>query len=255
MDFTGKVALITGASAGMGRAAAVKFAKHGASVVVNYAKSKQGAEETAAAIAGAGGKALVLQADVSKQEEAERLVAESAEHFGRLDILVNNAGTTAFIPFPDLDAAEPEIWRHLYATNVIGAFICARAAAKIMRRTGGGVIINNASNAGHRPVGSSIPYCVSKAAMLHMTKCLAVALGPDIRVNSVSPGVIADTEWNANRKNYDKEAALAAGAQSSLLQRVGCSDEIADAMLFLASDATFSTGIDIMVDGGRQYKA
>ncbi len=255
MDFSGKVVIVTGASAGMGKSSAIKFGQRGAKVVVNYASSEQRAMETVNEIVNNGGQAIAIQADVGDKASAERLVKETVAKYGGLDILINNAGTTKFIPFADLDAAEPEIWNQLYTTNVIGSFLCARAAAKEMKKVGGGSIVNNASVSGHRPNGSSIPYVVSKAAVLQMTRALAVALGPDIRVNSVSPGYIADTLWTAKRENFDRDKTIADAAEASLLKRTGTADEVADAMLFLASDhAKFITGEDILVDGGRQFK-
>lgn len=255
MDFKGKAVVVTGASAGMGREAARQFAAHGAMVVVNYVKAEASAMETVDCIRKAGGAAVVCQGDVSKDEDARRLVATAVKEFGRLDVLVNNAGVTHFIPFTDLEAATPEVWRKLYDTNVAGAFFCARAAAPEMRKNGGGVIVNNASVAGHRPNGSSIPYCCSKAALLHLTRCLAVALGPDIRVNSVSPGFIEDTRWHAGRADYDAEQARGPGIEQSLVKRVGTTADVAAAILFLASEeSSFSSGVDILVDGGRFYK-
>ena len=255
MDFTGKSVIVTGASVGMGREIAVRFAGLGAKVLVNYASAKDSAKETAAIITNAGGTAVLCRADVSREADADRLAAVAVGEFGKIDILVNNAGVTSFIPFSDLDAAGAEVWTKLYATNVMGAFFCARAAAREMKKTGGGVIVNNASVAGQRPSGSSIPYCASKAALIQLTNCLAATLGPDIRVNSVSPGVIADTRWNAGRPGYDPEQAHKTGAELSLLKRTGTSADVAGAVLFLASDeAAFCTGIDIRVDGGRYYK-
>jgi len=255
MNFQGKSVIVTGASSGMGREAAVQFAAHGAKVLVNYSATRDMAEETCDIITKAGGTAVVHQGDVSKVEDANAIVKAAVDAFGRLDILINNAGTTAFIPFQNLEDATPEVWLKLYSVNVMGSFFCARAAAEAMRKTGGGVIINNASVSGHRPQGSSIPYCSSKAAVLHMTRCLAIALGPDIRVCSVSPGYIKDTRWNDNRENFDMQQALADGAEASLLKKVGTSAEVAAAMLYLASDeANFCTGIDVLVDGGRFFK-
>lgn len=255
MNFQGKSVIVTGASSGMGRAAAVQFAAHGARVVVNYSSSKDLAEETAEIIRKAGGTAIVCQGDVSEDEDARRVVKTAVDAFGRLDVLINNAGTTAFIPFDDLESAGPEVWLKLYSVNVVGSFLCARAAAPEMKKNGGGVVINNASVSGHRPQGSSIPYCSSKAAVLHMTRCLAIALGPEIRVCSVSPGYIKDTLWTSKRENFDAEKAAQEGARMSLLGKTGTASDIADAMLYLASDeAKFCTGIDVLVDGGRFFK-
>ncbi|MDR1518851.1 MAG: glucose 1-dehydrogenase [Planctomycetota bacterium] len=255
MRFANKSVIVTGASIGMGRETAKRFAAEGAAVLVNYAKAEKDARQTADDIVKAGGRAALCQGDVSKESDAKKIVATAVGEFGKLDILINNAGVTSFIPFQDLDAAGPDVWERLYATNVVGSFLCARAAAAEMRKTGGGVIVNNASIAGQRANGSSIPYCCSKAALIHLTHCLASTLGPDIRVNSVSPGVIDDTRWNAGRSNFDAAKAHASGVEQSLLKRTGKAGDIAAAILFLASDeASFCTGIDLLVDGGRSYK-
>ena len=134
----------------------------------------------------------------------------------------------------------------------MGACCCARAAAPEMRKRGGGSVVNVASFSGHRPSGSSIPYISSKAALLHMTKGLAKALGPDIRVNSVSPGYIADTAWHAKRDPESAKAAVPAVVDDALMRRLGKAQDVASAILFLASDeASFITATDLLVDGGR----
>lgn len=255
MNFKDKVVIVTGASVGMGRETAKQFAANGAKVLVNYAKADADAAAVVETIRRAGGVAVACQGDVAKEGDAERIVATAVKEFGRLDILINNAGVTAFIPFGDLASATPDVWLRLYSVNVMGAFLCARAAAPAMRKTGRGVIINNASVSGHRPNGSSIPYSCSKAALLHLTSCLAVTLSPEIRVNSVSPGFIEDTRWNLGRANYDPTKAHDAAVEQSLAKRAGSAAEVAAAILFLASDeAAFCSGVDLLVDGGRFFK-
>lgn len=255
MSYRGKSVVVTGASIGIGRETAIQFAEQGARVLVNYASSRELAEETVAAISKAGGVAVPCQGDVSKAEDADRIIQTAVREFGGVDILINNAGVTAFIPFQDLDAADAETWLRLYSINVMGAFFCARAAAREMRKAGAGVIINVSSIAGQRASGSSIPYCSSKAALLHLTRCLAATLAPEIRVCSVSPGVIEDTRWNAGRVNYDAAKAHDIAAAESLVGDTGKSRDIADAILYLASDAArFCAGIDLLVDGGRSYR-
>lgn len=255
MNYQGKSVIVTGASVGIGRETAIRFGAHGAMVVVNYAASCDKAEETVKAVIDAGGKAVACQADVSQAPEADRIIETAVREFGRLDILINNAGITAFIPFKDLDAADADTWLRLYSTNVLGSFFCARAAAREMRKTGGGVIVNVASISGQRAAGSSIPYCSSKAAMLHMSRCLAATLAPDIRVCSVSPGNVDETRWNVGRENYDPEQAHRDAVALSLLGDTAKPADIAEAILYLASDeARFCTGIDLLVDGGRSYK-
>lgn len=251
MDFSGKTVLVTGASVGIGRDTAVAFAKLGANVAINFASSQLDARETLSLVEKAGGRGVLCQGDVSREDDVKRVVSACTQELGGLDILVNNAGITSFIPFADLDKANAEVWRRLYEVNVMGAFFCAREAAKAMGDKNG-VIVNLSSVAGQRAFGSSIPYSTSKAAVIHMTKCLAVTLGPKIRVVCVSPGVIDDTRWNTGRPDADIEKTYARAAQSSPLGRTGHGGEIADTITFLASDkASFITGVDILVDGGR----
>ena len=246
---TGKVALVTGAAVGIGRAIAVAYGREGAKVVVNYSKSRAEAEETAALVRKAGGEPLLVQADVSRDAEARAMVAKTLDAFGRIDILVNNAGITAFVDFADLDGLTDDVWDRLYRVNVKGTFFCCRAAAAPMKQQGHGRIINLASVAGLWPQGSSIAYCCSKAAVVQLSKCLAKTLGPEIRLNVIAPGFIAETRWNVGRPNLD--ATLAKAAQGAPLKRVGTAEDIADAALFLATRGDFMTGDVMVVDGGR----
>jgi len=246
---TGKVALVTGAAVGIGRAIAVAYGREGAKVVVNYSKSRTEAEETAALVRKAGGEPLLIQADVSQDAEARAMVAKTLGAFGRIDILVNNAGITAFIDFADLDGLTDDVWDRLYRVNVKGTFFCCRAAAAPMKQQGHGRIINLASVAGLWPQGSSIAYCCSKAAVVQLSKCLAKTLGPEIQVNVIAPGFITETRWNVGRPNLD--ATLAKAAQSAPLKRAGTPEDIADAALFLATRGDFMTGDVMVVDGGR----
>jgi 3-oxoacyl-[acyl-carrier protein] reductase len=245
----GKVAIVTGAAVGIGRTLAVTFGREGAKVVVNYSKSRAEAEETAALVKKAGAEALLIQADVSQDAQARALVAQTLERFGRVDILVNNAGITAFVDFPDLDGLTDDVWDRLYRVNVKGTFFCCRAVVAPMKKQGHGRIINLASVAGLAPQGSSIAYCTSKAAVIHLSKCLAKTLGPEIRVNVIAPGFIAETRWNVGRPNL--EATVAKAAQVAPLRRVGKPEDIADAALFLATRGDFMTGDVMVVDGGR----
>ena len=192
-DLKGRVALVTGSSSGIGAAIATAFADLGASVVVNSVSSAAEGEQLAAKLPDA----LYVQADVSDPADAKRLVGTTFERYGRLDIVVNNAGTTTVIPHDDLDAATNEIWDRILRVNVVGPWNVIQAAAPHLRASGDGVILNITSLAGVRPVGSSIPYAVSKAALNHMTVLLANALGPEIRVHAVAPGLI-DTPWTAD---------------------------------------------------------
>ncbi len=245
----GKVALVTGAAVGIGRAIAEAFGREGARVGVNYSKSKADAEQTAGLVTKAGGEALLLQADVSQDVQARAMVDEVVKRFGRLDILVNNAGITAFVDFANLDGLTDDVWDRLYGVNVKGTFFCCRAAVPPMKKQGEGRIINLASVAGLAPNGSSIAYCCSKAAVVQLSKCLAKTLGPEIAVNVIAPGFIAETRWNVGRPNLDK--TIAGATQSAPLKRVGTPEDIAAAALFLATRGDFVTGDVMVVDGGR----
>jgi len=228
---------------------AVTFGREGAKVVVNYSKSRKDAEETAGLVKQAGGESLVLQADVSKDGEVRAMIAKTLEHFGRIDVLVNNAAITAFVDFPDLEGLTDDVWDRLYGVNVKGTFFCCRAVVPAMRKQGNGRIINIASISGILPSGSSIAYATSKAAVVHLSKCLARTLAPEIRVNVIAPGFIGDTRWNAGRANF--EGIVQKMADTTPLKRAGESEDIAEAALFLATRGDFMTGDLMIVDGGR----
>lgn len=164
-------------------------------------------------------------------------------------VLVNNAGITAFVDFPDLEGLTEEIWDRLFSVNVKGTCFCCRAVAAPMRTQGHGRIINIASVAGIWAQGSSMAYSASKAAVIHLSKCLARTLGPEILVNVIAPGFIADTRWNVGRPNL--EATTSKAAQAAPLKRAGKPEDIADAALFLATRGDFVTGDVLVVDGGR----
>ena len=247
----GKVAIVTGAAVGIGRAIAIACGREGAKVVVNYSKSRQEAERTADLVRQGGGDPLLVQADVARDQQVRAMVAQTLDRFGRVDLLVNNAGITAFVPFSDLEGLTDEIWDRLFGVNVKGTFFCCRAVAGPMRRQGHGRIINISSVAGLQAQGSSMVYCASKAAVVHLSKCLARTLGPEIRVNVIAPGFIADTRWNEGRP--DLEATTEKQRQAAALKRVGTSEDIVDAALYLATGADFMTGAVLIVDGGRVF--
>lgn len=245
----GKVAVVTGAAVGIGRAIAVAYGREGAKVVVNFSKSRPEAEETAQLVKRAGGEAVPIQADVAQDAQARTMIAKTLEKLGRIDILVNNAGITSFVDFSDLDGLTDDVWDRLYQVNVKGTFFCSRAVVAPMKKQGRGRIINLASVAGLWPQGSSIAYCCSKAAVIQLSKCLAKTLGPEIQVNVIAPGFIAETRWNVGRPNFD--ATIAKAGQLAPLKRVGTPEDIADAALYLATRGDFMTGDVMVVDGGR----
>jgi ketoreductase RED2 len=238
------VALVTGSSSGIGEQVARRLAADGYRVVVNSAKSV----EAGRAIAGSlGDAAHYVQGDVAVLDDAQRLVAQTVERFGRLDVLVNNAGTTVVIPHGDLDSATPEIFRRLYDVNVVGAWQTTVAAVPHLRESGAGCVVNMGSIAGARASGSSIPYACSKAALHHLTVLLANTLGPQIRVNAVAPGLI-DTPWTAP---WDDLRAVV--QQMAPLQRSGQPDDVAEVVLSLVR-SSYVTGQVLLVDGGLSLR-
>ena len=242
-SLAGQVALITGSSSGIGAATARRLASEGATVVVNSVHSVVAGEKLAGELPGGD----YVQADVADEEAARRLVDTVIERHGRLDVLVNNAGVTEVIPHSDLEAATPEVWRRIFDVNVIGTWQLTVAAVPHLTASGRGQVVNVSSIAGERPTGSSIPYACSKAALSHMTRLLANALGPDIRVNAVAPGLV-DTPWTAE---WDTVRAFVT-AQAPL-QRTATSDDVAEVILGLIR-ASYVTGEVVLVDGGLHLR-
>jgi len=245
MELKGKAALITGGGTGLGRAVALQLAQEGVNLAINYSRSAEDAEKTAADARALGVKAVALKADVSNPAQTETLVANAADALGGLDILVNNAGTTKHVPFQDLDGLTPEDFTQLFETNALSIYVASRAAAKIMNSRGGGHIINTVSVAGYKPTGSSIAYAVSKAAGIHITKCLAVALAPAIKVNGIAPGLLL-TRW-ASGFNDEHIKKI---EQQTLLKRTADVQECAAMFLSIAKNDSM-TGQIITIDCGQ----
>ena len=233
----GQVALVTGAAKRIGRSIALRLAAEGADVVVNYETSKAEAEGVVREITAAGRRSIAVGADVSQRADVQKLFATAEREFGRLDILVNNAGMFFAAKFEEL---TEEQWDRIMNANLKSQFLCAQAAAPIMKRQGRGRIINLSSLGGMLPWPAFTHYCVSKAGVIMLTRCLARALGPEILVNSVAPGTI----------QFPGEAPDEDYIQRVPLHRTGTGDDIADAVAYLAS-ADFVTGQIIAVDGGR----
>ena len=249
MDLKGSVAIVTGGATGIGRAVCLDLARAGAgAVIVNYSRSAAEAESTAAELAAIGTEGLPFKADVADETQVKAMVDHVADHFGRIDVLVNNAGTTRHIPFSDLEAVTDEVWRAILGTNLMGPWYAARAAAPHLKRARGS-IVNIASIAGLRASGSSLPYGVSKAALTQLTRALAVALAPEVRVNAVNPGLVA-TRWF--RQSVGEEAAAGqevAIAARTPLRTVATPEQVAQAvMTFIRSEIV--TGQHLVVDGG-----
>ena len=246
MNLEGRVALVTGAGTGIGRAIAERFASAGVKVAVNYRSSREPAEDLVLQIRSAGGVAISIQADVSKDVEVHALLAQVAREFGRLDVLVNNAGWSTRVPHRNLDQLTDDIWDKTFDINLRSVFYCVRAAVPLLRKQPGAAIVNVASVAGSAGVGSSIAYAAAKAGVLTMTKSLARALAPEIRVNAISPGLI-HTQF-AGRP--DSDSAFQAEEELTPLARLATARECAETAFFLASAATAVTGQTILVDGG-----
>jgi len=248
----GKVAVVTGAGTGIGAAAVKKLAQRGVNVVINHLGDvdRAGAEETAETCRASGVKALIHAADVGDEPSCRRLIAASVEAFGRLDYLVNNAGTTAGRDLRDLDGVTVEEFRRVYDVNCIGPFMLSRAAAPHMRKLGRGAIVNIASQAGLIGMGSSHPYCVTKAGLINMTRALARVLGPEIRVNVICPGLI-NTQFPPSVLGPERyKSILARFEATSILKSVIEPEDVAESIVWLLEGAPQITGHIIEVDGG-----
>lgn len=238
------VALVTGSATGIGRSVAEMLADRGYDVVVNYSKSVAEAEETARSVEARGARALLVQAKVGDDAAVRSMVAKAVDTFGGLDVLVNNAATTRFIGHTDLEAVTDEVWDDILNVNVKGLFSCCRAAMPHLRARNGR-IVNIASVAGIAGSGSSVPYAASKGAVITITKSLARAFAPEVRVNAVAPGPV-QTRWLA-----DHQDMVAKAMELTPLGRPATPDDIAEAVVFLADITTMMTGQVLVIDGGR----
>jgi 3-oxoacyl-[acyl-carrier protein] reductase len=244
MKLKDKVVVVTGGGTGIGRGMCLRFAEEGATVAINYSKSKAQAEEVVDRINRLGGRAVDIQADVSRDREARQLIEKTVAHFGRLDVLINNAAWTRYVLHQNLEDLSEEILEKTWSVIVKGSIYCTRAAVPHLRENGEGSVINITSNAGFTARGSTIIYGASKAALTFITKALARALAPEIRVNAIAPGFV-DTKF----VNWTPEAIEQLKTQTHLGRPI-LPENIADAAVFLASDSTATTGQTIFVDGG-----
>ena len=244
----GKVAVVTGASKGIGAAVAKQLADEGASVVVNYASSKQGADRVVGQIAAAAGKAVAIQADVSKRADVERLFAETKQTFGRVDVLVNNAGVYEFAPLEDV---TEEHFHKQFNLNVLGLLLVSKEALKYFDREGGSIVNISSVVSSLAPAATSV-YSATKASVDAITKSLAKELGPRrIRVNSVNPGMV-ETEGLKSAGIAESDFRKQIEAQTPL-GRIGRPQDIAPVVAFLASpDASWISGENWYVSGGSK---
>jgi NAD(P)-dependent dehydrogenase (short-subunit alcohol dehydrogenase family) len=245
MDLKGKVALVAGGTGLLGTAIARALALAGADVAITYLERRDAARETCAVVEGLGRKALSVALDQTKDEQIAPAVEAVKKQFGKIDILVNNAGWNVSIPFPDLDALDAATWDRLFSTNLRGPYLICRAAAPHLKASGSGRIVNIASVAGLNPGGSSIAYATSKAGLIHLSRCLAVALAPGVSVNCVAPGLMDGTRMTSRLRPEQVQGAL----QRAVLKRAATVEDVADQVLaFCKSDSV--TGQTVNIDAG-----
>lgn len=251
MELKGRVALVTGGATGIGQATVLCLARAGAAgLVINYRSSKKEADEVAAEVRKIGAEAVCLRADVKSDEQMRGMVQQVRERFGRLDVLVNNAGVTHWVGVSDLEGLTDAVWDDILDTNVKGAFRCARAAAPLLSQTQGMVVnVSSISGIMAPPTISSLAYGTAKAALIYLTRGLAVALAPKVRVNAVAPA-FTDTKWM--REHYgDQYEQVVAGARARIpLRRVATPEDVAAAIAGLVTGGDFVTGQTLIIDGG-----
>lgn len=237
METQGRVALVTGGARRLGRAFSLALADAGCDIVVAYNRSAHEARETAARIEQLGRRALAVQGDIADSATAQRLIERTEDAFGHLDILVNNASVFERRAVPDITAAD---WNRVLAINLTAPFLLAQQAAPLMRRRAGALVVNIVDLSALQPWPSYAHHAVSKAGLLHLTRVLARALAPDIRVNAIAPGTILPPEGT------DPEE----GSERRVLRRTGSPDDATRALLYLVH-SDFVTGENLIVDGGR----
>lgn len=250
MNIDGAVVIVTGSATGVGASCVRKFAEKGARVVVNYTRSRDEAEETAATCRGFGVEVEIIQADVSDDAACRTMVDRAVSRWGRLDALVNNAAITVKSDPFDLETLSANDFQKVFGVNVVGAYQMCRAAIPAMRAAGGGAIVNVSSNVAFTGGGTSLAYTASKGALNALTMALARTCGPDIRVNAVCPGII-DTRWMRQTLGPEGYNTLATRfSDTAPLGRVAIPDDVAAAVVWLIEGAEFITGELLSVDGG-----
>lgn len=251
MDLAGRVALVTGGATGIGRATVLALARAGAAgVAINYRSARDEAERAAAVVRQIGAEPLCLHADVRSDDDVRQMVNQVGQRFGRLDVLVNNAGMTHWVPVTDLEALTDAVWDEILDVNLKGAFRCVRAAAPLLSATQG-MVVNVASISGVLAPAtmSSLAYGAAKAALIHLTRGLAVALAPNVRVNAVAPA-LTDTRWVQEHFGPDYAQTVARVVSHYPLRRIATPEDIAGAILGLVTGGDFVSGQTLIVDGG-----
>lgn len=247
---SGKVAIVTGSSSGIGAATALMLADRGCNVVINYSRSEAPAEAMAEQCRAKGVEAITVKANVGEDADCRRLVQAAADKWGRLDCLVNNAGTTKFVAHDDLEGLSAQDFLDIYQVNVVGLFMMVRAAEPLLKASGNGSVVNVSSIAGVWGVGSSIAYAASKGAINTMTLSLARALGPEIRVNAVCPGFVQG-DWLRDGMGADKyDAAKESLETTAPLRRAGKPEHMAETIMMFLEAGSHITGEILIADGG-----
>jgi NAD(P)-dependent dehydrogenase (short-subunit alcohol dehydrogenase family) len=249
LDLTDAAVVVTGGTGGLGSRISRAFARAGARVAIVYLSRQAVADELATELLSHGAAAsLAIQADVTQPAPIAALVDRVVAEWGSVDVLVNNAAFNQSVPFADLDGLNLELWERILRANTTGPFLCARAVAPVMRRRGHGHIVNVGSVAGFQPGGSSIAYAVSKAGLAHLTRCLAVALAPEVQVNGVAPGLMEGTSMTQRLLPEH----IRRSTQEAVLRRTVDKDDVADQILaFVRSEST--TGQNVVIDAGRFF--
>ncbi len=248
MDLKGAVALVTGCTGGLGQYICRAFAEEATQVSGVYVQSKEAAEKLMSELSELGPRCVAIQADAFEESGIQSMVDATMREFGRIDILVNNAAYNKSVAWTDLDGLTLDLWNYIIKTNTTAPWLASKAVAPIMKKQGNGRIVNVSSIAGLTPIGSSIAYAVSKAAMIHLTRCLAVALGPDVAVNAVAPGTMMGTRMTARLD----PALVERTTKNAALQKPVERDDVAHQIVeFCRSDST--TGQVLVLDSGVVY--
>jgi len=246
MELRGAVAIVTGGTGGLGRRICRSLALSGAQIAVGYQRRREVCDAVVGELRELGARAVPAEVDVTQPESVGRLVECVTREFGRLDILVNDAAYNKWVPFAQLDDLRMDDWNTILLTNLTGPFTCIKAVAPIMKRQGRGRIVNVSSIAGVAPTGSSIAYAVSKAGLNHLTRCMAVALAPEVLVNCVAPGFMEGTRMTENLA----EEYRARAQRTALLRRPTEKDDVAALVTeFCRTDSI--TGQTLVIDAGR----
>jgi 3-oxoacyl-[acyl-carrier protein] reductase len=243
------VVVVTGGTGGLGARICHAFAQRGARIGIVYLNRTDVAEDLARELIAHGAPdARTFKADVTDAVAIATLVDDVVQTWGRLDVLVANAAFNKGVPFADLDALTPDLWEQILHANASGPFLLARAVAPVMRKQGSGRIVNVGSVSGYKPGGSSIAYAVSKAALAHLTRCLALALAPDVLVNCVAPGLMEGTQMTERMLPAQRQKS----AEEAVLRRTVDKDDVAEQVVTIArSDST--TGQNVIIDAGRFF--